>query len=215
MTLGEKLSLLMKERRLSVKDIAVATGLPFRSISALLADDGRRMVDMSIVIPVRDFLGVTLEQLLDDRISYPFSSDFFPQEVGEKPNRANMAEYKYIELYNLPVSAGTGIYIEDSGTEMIKVEVSGKTSESSFALRVRGDSMSPVYHDRDIILIRSQPSVQKGQPGIFILNREAYFKILGDGCLYSLNPAFAPIPLREGDALICKGLVLCRLHKKE
>ena len=206
MTLGEKLTLVIKEKKLSVRAVAMATELPYRSISQLLESDSHRSLDIDILIPVADFLGVTLNQLLDERVVYPFA-----EEAPSVP----VSAYRYIELYNLPVSAGTGVYVEDNGTEMIKVAVSPKTEGASFALRVQGDSMSPVYHDRDIILIRSQPYVEVGQPGIFILNREAYFKILGDRCLYSLNPVYAPIPLRKNDSFSCKGLVLCRIRKKE
>lgn len=149
-TMAEKLTALMKEQKISVKEIAKATDLPYLRISALLSWDGRSPVDVSTVMAVKDYFGVSLEQLLDDRIVYPFSDSPVEEQL---PCDQPEPETKYIELYNLPVSAGTGIYVEDSGTEMIQVALSEKTKHASFALRVRGNSMSPVYHDRDLILI--------------------------------------------------------------
>ena len=75
MTLGEKLTLLIKEKKLSVRAVAMATELPYRSISQLLESDSHRSLDIDILIPVADFLGVTLNQLLDERVVYPFAEE--------------------------------------------------------------------------------------------------------------------------------------------
>ena len=55
MTLGEKLTLLIKEKKLSVRAVAMATELPYRSISQLLESDSHRSLDIDILIPVADF----------------------------------------------------------------------------------------------------------------------------------------------------------------
>jgi SOS-response transcriptional repressor LexA len=98
----------------------------------------------------------------------------------------------------MPVSAGTGNYLEDGAYEMIEVE-STVPGSADYALRVSGDSMMPRFVDKQIIFIHEQPALEEGEIGIFCLNSDAYLKKLGKSCLISLNPDYAPIPVREYD----------------
>lgn len=114
----------------------------------------------------------------------------------------------FIEYYDLPVSAGTGIYLDHDDKDMIEVEETPLTSEANFALRVSGDSMEPLYHNGDTILIESQPFVNEGEIGVFIVNGEGYVKKYGGDCLISLNPKYKNIKLSEYDQIYCKGKVI-------
>ena len=114
----------------------------------------------------------------------------------------------FIEYYSLPVSAGTGVYLDDCDRDMLEVEETPLTTQANFALRVSGDSMEPVYHDGDMVLIESQPSVNVGDIGIFILNNEGYIKKFGGDRLISLNPEYDDITLCEDDSFYCRGKVI-------
>lgn len=114
----------------------------------------------------------------------------------------------FIEYYSLPVSAGTGVYLDDCDRDMLEVEETPLTTQANFALRVSGDSMEPVYHDGDMVLIESQPSVNVGDIGIFILNNEGYIKEFGGDRLISLNPDYNDIMLNENDSIYCRGKVI-------
>lgn len=114
----------------------------------------------------------------------------------------------FIEYYSLPVSAGTGVYLDDCDRDMLEVEENPLTTQANFALRVSGDSMEPVYHDGDMVLIESQPSVNEGDIGIFILNGDGYIKKFGGDRLISLNPDYDDIMLRENDDIYCRGKVI-------
>ena len=74
----------------------------------------------------------------------------------------------FIEYYSLPVSAGTGVDLDGCEKGMLEVKKTQLTLEANFALRVSGNSMEPVFHDGDVVLIASQPSVEIGEIGIFI-----------------------------------------------
>ncbi|SDA20044.1 Bacteriophage CI repressor helix-turn-helix domain-containing protein [Ruminococcus sp. YE71] len=114
----------------------------------------------------------------------------------------------FIETYSLPVSAGTGVYLDNCEREMIRVLETNLTHEANFALRVSGDSMEPDFHDGDTLLIRSQPTVEPGEVGIFILNGEGYVKEFGGDCLISHNPKYKNIKLDEYGEIYCRGLVI-------
>lgn len=127
----------------------------------------------------------------------------------------NKAEPKtrFIERYYLPVSAGTGVYIDGNiqQKEMIEAPINEKTAKANFVLTVSGDSMEPKFSEGDDILIQSMPCIEVGELGIFILNNEVYFKRKGKQGLESLNPNYPAIEIKEWDSIVCKGKVIGKL----
>ncbi len=117
-------------------------------------------------------------------------------------------------LYNLPVSAGPGVYLDDSTAEDILIPDGEKTRMADFALRISGNSMEPKYHDGDVLLVQDSDSVEVGELGIFILDGNGYFKKYGGDCLISLNPEYGDILLKEYAEAVCCGRVVGKLKKK-
>lgn len=132
------------------------------------------------------------------------------EQLAEESKRdLNEAEKTiFIETYTLPVSAGTGVYLDDCEREMIEVDDTPITNAANFALKVAGDSMEPVFHDGDLVLVESQPTVEIGEIGIFIVNNEGFIKKFGGDRLISLNPLYDDIILREYDDIYCRGKVI-------
>ena len=120
---------------------------------------------------------------------------------------------KYIELFNLPVSAGSGIYLATEDKDPIKVKRNALTDKASYALKVSGDSMFPTYDNGDIVLVQSTTDISLGEIGIFVLNGEGYIKEFGDNELISHNKKYEPIPLN--DTISCRGKVIGKLSKKD
>jgi SOS-response transcriptional repressor LexA len=121
----------------------------------------------------------------------------------KKPSRV-------IPLFDLPVSAGSGQFLDGEYSEPLQVG-EDTPERADFAVRVRGDSMMPRFRDGQFVFVEKRPSIEKGDFGVFVLNGEAYIKELGgEGQvqLISLNPAYAPIPVNESDELTVIGRVL-------
>ena len=135
---------------------------------------------------------------------YPMSFKEYLQAVGEG---------KYIELFNLPVSAGSGIYLATEDKDPIKVKRNALTDKASYALKVSGDSMFPTYDNGDIVLVQSTTDISLGEIGIFVLNGEGYIKEFGDNELISHNKKYEPISLN--DTVSCRGKVIGKLSKKD
>lgn len=137
-----------------------------------------------------------------------------------KPSRSSFTRVagglgkRTISLYDLPVSAGTGVYLFDSVATDIAIPDNAKTADADYALRISGDSMEPKYHDRDVLLVQECEQIEPGELGIFVLDGEGYFKKFGGDCLISLNPFYAPIMLRDFEDIRCCGKVIGKLHKK-
>jgi repressor LexA len=67
---------------------------------------------------------------------------------------------------------------------------------ADFALRCKGDSMTPTFQPGDLVLIRQQPEVQQGQIAAVGIDGEATLKRFyksGEGVvLVADNPAYLP-----------------------
>lgn len=125
----------------------------------------------------------------------------------------NTDETKFIEMSSMSVSAGTGEpLIDDSRPEFIEVKRSDLTEDANFAVQISGDSMLPRFHDKDIVLVRSQPDINIGEIGIFIIDGNGYIKERGKDCLISLNPDYDDIHFKADQDIRCKGLVIATLE---
>ena len=114
---------------------------------------------------------------------------------------------RYMRLYDVPVAAGSGSFLDSSAYEEIEVDDTVPKS-ADYAVRVSGDSMEPRFIDGQIIFIKEQQALDVGEIGIFSLNGDAYVKKLGHGEFISTNPQYAPIRLSEHDSIHCFGKVV-------
>ncbi len=123
-------------------------------------------------------------------------------------------EKKTISLYELPVSAGVGVYLDEAKSESITIPNNHKTADANYALRISGNSMEPKYHNGDVLLVQECDAVEVGELGIFLLDGNGFFKTYGGDRLLSLNPEYGPILLKDYDDVRCKGRVVGKLKRK-
>lgn len=115
-----------------------------------------------------------------------------------------------LPLYDVPVSAGTGNFLDDSPFEIMEVGADAPI-QTSYLLRASGDSMEPKIYDGDTLYIKQQSFVEDGEIGIFWYDGQVYVKKFerhgNSAYLVSLNPKYAPIKV-NGDPIRCYGKVL-------
>jgi phage repressor protein C with HTH and peptisase S24 domain len=115
-----------------------------------------------------------------------------PEDFSELP--------RLLRLFDIPVSAGSGNFLEESGFEMVAVPAHVPVS-ADFALRVSGDSMEPMLQDGQIIWIKEQELLNSGDIGIFIYENDVYCKelVIDSDRLYlrSLNPGYEDVEVNE------------------
>ncbi len=112
------------------------------------------------------------------------------------------------------VSAGTGYNLNDGDQwDTIEVPDTPEANKADFALTISGDSMEPVYYDGDIVLVKSQPAIDNGEIGIFIIEDNGYIKKYGGDKLISLNAKYDDIMFSDYDPddIRCMGLVIGRI----
>ena len=124
-----------------------------------------------------------------------------PQEDIHNPN------VRLINYYYRLASAGTGQIVFDlPPTKRIEIPNIPEYRKVDYAIGVNGNSMEPVYHDGDMLLVEMTEEVDLGDVGIFLVDNESYVKKLGNGELISLNPAYNNIPLTDNSK--CMGKVI-------
>jgi len=107
---------------------------------------------------------------------------------------------RILRLYDIPVSAGSGNFLDDSSYQEIEVP-SYVPVAVDFALRVSGDSMEPHILDGQVIWVKEQEVLDTGDIGIFSYSGDVYCKkLIANGSkayLRSLNPAYEDIEVLD------------------
>jgi phage repressor protein C with HTH and peptisase S24 domain len=106
-------------------------------------------------------------------------------------------------------SAGFGFDLEDRDEwDEIDIPDTPEANEADFAVTIYGNSMEPIYHDSDIVLVKIQDRVNIGETGIFVVNGQGYIKQYGGDRLISVNSDYKDIVFTEGDYIKCAGKVI-------
>ena len=126
-------------------------------------------------------------------------SRYTPSQIDFNPADSD-TPLRILRLYDIPVSAGSGNFLDDSGYEEIEAP-SYVPVAVDFALRVSGDSMTPLIRDGQVIWVKEQEVLDSGDIGIFSYSGDVYCKkLIADGkkaFLRSLNPAYDDIEIFE------------------
>ena len=128
----------------------------------------------------------------------------------DSPTPGNSQPLNQDNVYLAPlyesVSAGFGAYAAETAVDQVPIYVS-KPSEAAntICIHVRGDSMSPIISDGDIVQVRKQDSVISGSVAVVMIEDEGYVKSVfyEEGKwleLRSENPNY-PVMRFEGSAL--------------
>jgi SOS-response transcriptional repressor LexA len=126
---------------------------------------------------------------------------------------SNIITFRKIDIYETPVSAGTGNFLTDSvKTTMTIDEKNAVPENAAFGVRISGDSMEPEFYNGEIAWVTQQNTIDNGEIGIVTLNGEAYIKKIqndkGGIFLVSLNNKYAPISVNENDRFDVFGKVV-------
>jgi SOS-response transcriptional repressor LexA len=126
---------------------------------------------------------------------------------------SNIITFRKIDIYETPVSAGTGNFLTDSvKTTMTIDEKNAVPENAAFGVRISGDSMEPEFYNGEIAWVTQQNTIDNGEIGIVTLNGEAFIKKIqndkGGIFLVSLNSQYAPISVNENDRFDVFGKVV-------
>lgn len=191
---SQRMKEIMLEKGIRQTDLVQMTGIDKGALSSYM--NGRYMPNAEKVAKIAKALSVSVDYLLgkDD----PLAAD--PPKTHEVPVLGKVAA-------GVPISAQEDII----GTIW--------TDKECFALKIKGNSMSPRIMDGDIVLVKKQESAEDGDLVIAEIDGEATCKVLkrshGSVMLVPFNAAFAPFVYtgQEAEDLRILGKVVESRHE--
>lgn len=116
-----------------------------------------------------------------------------------------------LKLFDLPVSAGTGEFLDSDSYELIEVGQEVPV-EADYGVRISGNSMEPQFINGQIVWIHKQDILNDSEIGIFGYENQAYCKKLSlttaGAKLVSLNTDYKPIMVLKDSELYVFGKVV-------
>lgn len=208
----------------SVRYFAEQIGVPYTTVRSIL-ERGVLNAKMENIINICKGLGITPEQLynFEDSVISKINKlavqlneyrqekvyNFTEQQYNEQNNIVELPTNNEVEIYGA-VSAGTGEYLLDGKPELVPYD--GEVPPHDFALVVNGDSMLPLFEDKQIIFVNKTKDVRSGQIVIADYDQQAYVKKLikdDNGCrLVSLNKKYDDMPIGDNHEMSIFGVVV-------
>ena len=218
MTIGEFIERRRKELDITLEEIGSATGVSKSTVkkweTGFISNMGRdKIKQLARILNVSP--AVLINESIDDYDS-AVNADKYDNVIPLTPP----AITDDVVMFPVIGSIAAGydeIAVEDWSGDTVEIPRSylrgGKPSDF-FVLSVKGDSMYPMYHDGDTVLIRKQPSLDKsGDIGAIMYDNEcATLKkieyVPGEDwlTLVPINPEFKPKTISGADLEQCRVL---------
>lgn len=234
---GERIARARREKGLSLESLSVrlekyGLSISYKGLSKWergeTVPNAYQLMAVCQALGIRDLLEAEPElnaagrrKLADYRDDLIASGRYAPVPVRPEPVYVDMP------VYYLPVSAGTGTFLDGEACEMIGFPADSVPSGAEFGLRVSGDSMEPVYHDGQIVWVQACDTLRVGEVGIFTCGGEGYIKAYAERepedaeafadaygrvrrqpVLISYNRKYAPRPVSPEETFRIVGRVL-------
>ena len=175
----ERMARAMFVKGIRQAELVDKTGIDKGSMSSYV--NGRYMPNAENVAKIAKALGVSVEYLL---------------------GKEDLPRMSLPSMHEVPVIGKVAAGVPISAQEDIVGTVA--TDKNVFALRVKGDSMSPRIMDGDVVLVRQQDYAEDGDVVIALIEGEATCKVLkrshGAVSLVPFNAAFLPLVYTGSDA---------------
>ena len=192
--IGDNIRFLRKQAGYSQQQLAMKLGIKQASVSNWEA--GKTLPDMKYLSKLMDIFNVQMDYLFSD-------------EPRRDLDSIRVIRNAVPILGSIACGQKITPDTEPDGYADLPEGIS-----ADFALRCKGDSMTPTLIDGDIVLIRSQPEVENGQIAAVNINGETtlkrvYFRT--DGVhLIADNPGYQPIfvPAYSDEQIIVHGLAV-------
>ena len=130
---------------------------------------------------------------------------------GEEGKKESL-KTRLMKLFHLPVSAGTGVFLDSEAYD--EIEVGSEVPENAdFGVTISGDSMEPQFVNGQTVWVHAQDVLNDGEIGIFYHNGESFIKKLGHRgkrpLLISLNKEkYPPREIGDDDEFMVFGKVV-------
>ena len=238
--LGARIRHFREQSRMEQKELAERLGVTGNAVSNW--ENGRSRPDLNLLPALCKALDITLYEVFGMKAPVLSLSeeeqihltayrelDFDYQKAVEslieslltKQRTAGRRRIRTLLYFEKPLAAGTGDPSEfEESAVPFPVYADSIPSRADYIFSVSGDSMEPVYHDRDLVFVErlhksGGDTLQPGETGAFISGNECYLKIYREDGLYSFNPSYAPMHFSGSDSVYLIGRVLGTVRKED
>ena len=114
----------------------------------------------------------------------------------------------YLNLYAMVGCSPSGFFNDDNVKERVPFPAKKmRVNRDSFLVEARGDSMEPLVHDQDLVLVDRTDAVSDHDTAVVVLNEggavlKKYYHEDGKVVLQSLNSKYKPIFTNEVDVRV-------------
>lgn len=220
--IGNQIVLLRTSHGYTQDDLAKLLGYSKQTISNW--ETGLKTPRMGAIQKLSDFFNVNKSYIIEgtnssDKLLTVYNQlngnrqenvyKYASNQLEEQNKVVQMPTTNTVEVYGA-VSAGTGEYLTDNQPE--EVDYNGTVPEHDFAVTVNGDSMTPLFDDKQIIFVKKAHEARSGQIVIADYDGQAYVKKFvadDNGCrLVSLNKKYHDLPIDEEHEMSLFGIVV-------
>lgn len=220
--IGNQIVLLRTSHGYTQDDLAKLLGYSKQTISNW--ETGLKTPRMGAIQKLSDFFNVNKSYIIEgtnssDKLLTVYNQlngnrqenvyKYASNQLEEQNKVVQMPTTNTVEVYGA-VSAGTGEYLTDNQPE--EVDYNGTVPEHDFAVTVNGDSMTPLFDDKQIIFVKKAHEARSGQIVIADYDGQAYVKKFvadDNGCrLVSLNKKYQDLPIDEEHEMSLFGIVV-------
>ena len=227
---------LKKETHINTKELSQRSGVPLGTLNKLLSGQTDKP-KLDTLEKIASALGTSVKYLCGGEDDWGFSAlsekfarldargrdavmktadaELSRMEAEARRAASDIGLKRKIFIYDVPVSAGCGSFLDSTHSQSIQLVVNDVTDRADYAVRVSGNSMEPRFFDGDVVIVESCGEIPVGKIGIFLYNGESYIKKFGGDRLRSINPDYKDIVFSENDDIRCLGLVLGTISKAE
>lgn len=101
---------------------------------------------------------------------------FAEHQLEEQNKIVSMNEYIEETMYG-HLSAGSGEFLDTDVKETVQIPKSILPEQHyDMVLQVNGDSMEPMFEDKEYVFVRKTEEIRSGQIAVLIINGESYLK---------------------------------------
>ena len=221
-----------EQRHIEQKELAKKLGITPNTISNW--ENGRARPDINLVPGLCDALDVNLYQLYGmaapaaEKItgrersllssfrelseSHKYAVEVLASTLVNVQTAEASPRIRVLPLFERALAAGFGdpTEFEDNSTPIYLYQ-DQISSRADCVFTVSGNSMEPVYHNEDLVLVERIPtaaSLTYGETGAFIVGNETYIKQYEKDGLHSLNKDYPVMHFEDEDSVYLIGRVL-------
>lgn len=122
--------------------------------------------------------------------------------------RERIRDVRCIIRSDLKACAGTGNALDEASGDRVYVHLDERAARADEIITVTGDSMEPTFHSGDEVLVEHCQTIRPGEIGIFVADGAGYIKEYRRDHLYSHNPDYDPLYMKDFEDVRCVGRVI-------